>query len=71
MVDLERIPDELSAAGVGAELALRAEPLDDRAPHVLVASLDDVIRLNEEAGRPKDLAVLPLLRAVRAEVESG
>jgi len=32
---------------------------------VRVASLDDVIRSKQAAGRPKDLAVLPALRALQ------
>ena len=37
---------------------------------VLVASLDDVIRSKETADRPKDRATLPLLRALRDEINN-
>jgi hypothetical protein len=39
---------------------------------VLVAALEDVIRLKEAAGRPKDIHVLPILyRFAREKHESG
>lgn len=38
---------------------------------VRVLSLEMVIRLKEEAGRPKDLGVLPVLRATLEELEQG
>ncbi len=62
--------DLLGSAGAGreyAELSMHADPLDATTPTVLVAALDDIIRLKEEAGRPKDLAILPLLRSIRDE----
>jgi hypothetical protein len=37
--------------------------------HVRVASLDDIIRSKEAAGRAKDHATLPLLRALREEID--
>lgn len=36
---------------------------------VNVASLDDIIRSKETADRPKDHATLPILRALRQEIE--
>lgn len=38
---------------------------------VPVASLDDVIRSKRAADRPKDRAVLPVLEALRDEIERG
>jgi hypothetical protein len=35
---------------------------------VSVASLDDIIRSKRTAGRPRDLAVLPVLEALRDEL---
>ncbi len=63
--------DLLGTAGAGRgydDVAVGAEPLDDATPSILVASLDMVITLKEEAGREKDLAMLPLLRSVRAQL---
>jgi hypothetical protein len=37
--------------------------------HVRVASLDDIIRSKAAAGRAKDHATLPLLRALREEID--
>jgi hypothetical protein len=36
---------------------------------ILVASLDDIIRSKEAADRAKDHATLPLLHALRDEIE--
>lgn len=38
---------------------------------VSVAALDDIIRSKEAAARPKDHAMLPILRALRDELEGG
>ncbi|MDE0804185.1 MAG: hypothetical protein OSA99_12785 [Acidimicrobiales bacterium] len=38
---------------------------------VRVASLDDIIRSKETADRPKDHVTLPILRALREEIERG
>lgn len=38
---------------------------------VRVAALDDIIRSKETADRPKDHATLPILRALREEIERG
>ena len=56
-----------TAAGVGGyeEFAERATRVDISGVEVLVASLDDVIASKEAAGRPKDLARLARLRALR------
>jgi len=45
-----------------AELVHNAVPVTIKEHVVLVASLEDVIRSKEAAGRPRDLAALPLLR---------
>lgn len=63
--------DLLGTAGAGRgydDVAIGAEPLDDATPTILVASLDMIITLKEEAGREKDVAVLPLLRSVRSQL---
>ena len=56
------------AVGVGDYSVVRASavevPIDGRS--VSVASLDDVIRSKEAAGRPKDLRRIPSLREFRA-----
>jgi hypothetical protein len=49
-------------------LARRAEIFDIAGVRVTVAALDDIIRSKEEAGRPKDHATLPVLRALREEI---
>lgn len=38
---------------------------------ILVASLDDLIRLKRAAGRPKDLVEIEILGALREEIERG
>lgn len=38
---------------------------------VRVAALDDIIRSKEAAGRPKDHATLPILRALQEEIARG
>jgi hypothetical protein len=51
------------------ELAAHAERLEV-APGVIapIASLEDVVRSKEAAGRPKDIAALPTLRTLLAEL---
>jgi hypothetical protein len=51
---------------IGDALTLTLEDFTFR-----VASLERIIVSKEQAGRPKDLAVLPVLRATLAEVERG
>jgi hypothetical protein len=60
-------------AGVGGfdELADRAIPFDVDGLTVLVASIDDLIRMKRAAGRPKDLIEIEVLGAVQAEIEGG
>jgi hypothetical protein len=51
------------------DLVLRARPLEiagNLAPPI--AALEDVIRSKEAANRPKDVAVLPILRTLLAEI---
>ena len=50
------------------DLAERAVAFDIGGTPVLVASLDDVIHSKRTAGRPKDLATLPVLEALRDEL---
>jgi hypothetical protein len=38
---------------------------------VLVASIDDLIRMKRAAGRPKDLVEVEILGALRAEIDAG
>lgn len=59
-------------AGVGGfdDLAERAEVFDLDGLEVLVASIDDLMRMKRAAGRPKDLIELEVLGAVRDEIES-
>ena len=53
------------------DLVTNSELLIVGAVEVSVASLDDVIRSKEAAGRPKDLRVLPALRAVAERLRSA
>jgi hypothetical protein len=53
------------------DLAERAVAFDIGDTRVLVASLDDVIHSKRTAGRPKDLAILPVLEALRDELDGG
>jgi len=59
----------LRAVGGFDDLAGRSEPVEVGDVTVVVAALDDVIRSKEAARRPKDLAQLPALRALRNELE--
>lgn len=47
----------------------RAVRYDIAGIQVMVAALDDIIRSKEAAGRDKDEATLPILRALREEIE--
>ena len=60
-------------AGTGGfdELARTARSVDLGGLTVLVASLDDLIRMKRAAGRPKDLVELEILGALREELETG
>ncbi len=57
-------------AGTGGfdELARTAQSMDLDGLTVLVASLDDLIRMKRAAGRPKDLVELEILGALRDEL---
>ncbi|HEX7671675.1 MAG TPA: hypothetical protein VF395_18910 [Polyangiaceae bacterium] len=53
------------------DLVVRARPLEiaeNLAPPI--AALEDVIRSKEAANRPKDVAVLPTLRTLLAEIRN-
>jgi len=60
-----------SPAGIEdyAELSGRAVSFDLDGTPVMVASLDDVIGSKEAADRPRDRAALPVLYALREEIE--
>jgi hypothetical protein len=60
-------------AGVGGfnELADGAVPFDVDGLTVLVASIDDLIRMKRAAGRPQDLIAVEWLSAVRDELDAG
>jgi hypothetical protein len=53
-----------------AALRSRAVSLDLDGSPLLVASLDDIIRSKRAAGRPRDVAVLPVLEATREEARA-
>ena len=53
------------------ELGERATPFDIDGITVLVASIDDLIRMKRAAGRAKDLIEVEVLSAVRDEIEGG
>lgn len=52
-----------------ADLALTADPTDLDGLTVLVASIDDLIRMKRAAGRPKDLVEVEVLGALRDELD--
>jgi hypothetical protein len=52
-----------------ADLAERAVSIDMDGVEVLVASVDDLIRMKQAAGRPKDLIEVEVLGALRDELE--
>ena len=52
-----------------SDLARSATPVKIKDHTVTVASLEDVIRSKQAAGRPKDLAALPLLRQLLAQIK--
>jgi hypothetical protein len=58
------------AGSTGYEgLAAGADLIDFDGIRVMVASIDDLIRMKRASGRPKDLAELEILGALRAEIE--
>jgi hypothetical protein len=63
---------DISYVPIGTEgyddLAERAVEFDIGGVRVRVASLDDIIHSKRTAGRPKDLATLPVLEALRDEL---
>ena len=64
-LDISFVP---TGTGGYDDLAERAVGFDIGTTRVLVASLDDVIHSKRTAGRPKDLATLPVLEALRDEL---
>lgn len=59
-------------AGTGGydELARTAVETDLDGIHVLVADIDDLIRMKRAAGRPKDLVEVEVLGALREELDA-
>lgn len=53
------------------QLAVNATTVDLDGLSVRVAHVDDLIRMKRAAGRPKDLAALPHLQALRDELDAG
>jgi hypothetical protein len=68
--DLDILGTPAGVAGFD-ELARRAVTFDIDGLTVLVASIDDLIRMKRAAGRPKDLIEVEVLAAVRDEIEGG
>jgi sugar phosphate isomerase/epimerase len=64
-LDISFVP---TGTGGYNDLAERAVAFEIGDTRVLVASLDDVIHSKRTAGRPKDLATLPVLEALRDEL---
>jgi hypothetical protein len=60
-------------SGIGGyhELAANAERIAAFDETLLVASLDDLIRMKRAAGRPRDRAELEILGALRDEIDRG
>ena len=54
-----------------ADLARTATRTDLGGTEVLVASVDDLIRMKRAAGRPKDLIEVEVLGAMRDEIDRG
>lgn len=53
------------------DLAANAEQFEAFGVRFFVASLDDIIRSKEAAGRPRDLGDVALLHALKARIESN
>jgi hypothetical protein len=53
------------------DLARTAQPTDLNGLTVLVAHIDDLMRMKRAAGRPKDLIELEVLGALRDELDRG
>lgn len=62
---------ELRAVGGYDRLVTTAEQIEVAGVAVYVAALDDIIASKEAAERPKDLAQLPALYALRDEIGGG
>jgi hypothetical protein len=57
-----------SGTGGYADLVRNSVPIEIKGHVVSVAALEDVIRSKEAAGRPKDLAALPVLRQLLEQI---
>ncbi len=71
--DLGAIDLLATPAGTGgyADLARTAEVLELFGHEVLVASIEDLIRMKRAAGRPKDLLAVEELAALRDEIDGA
>lgn len=67
-LDVAANPDGIDDLDALAERAVEFEITGQR---VRVAALADIIRSKEAAGRPKDNATLPILRALEEEIARG
>jgi predicted nucleotidyltransferase len=61
-IPIDILLDRIAGGLTFESLKLRAVRMDVGAHTAVVATLEDVIRSKEAAGRPKDLAMLPILR---------
>ncbi|HEX9775500.1 MAG TPA: helix-turn-helix transcriptional regulator [Actinomycetota bacterium] len=68
--DLDCLGDVAGVEGY-AELARSAVEADIGGTRVLVASLEDIIRMKRAAGRPKDLRMIEELGALQEEIDRG
>jgi hypothetical protein len=53
------------------DLVRTADLIDLDGLRILVAGIDDLMRMKRAAGRPKDLIELEVLAALRAEIDAG
>jgi hypothetical protein len=68
--DLDVLGTPAGTAGY-EDLAGSAKPTELDGLTVLVAGIDDLIRMKRAAGRPKDLVEVEILGALRAEIDAG
>lgn len=68
--DLDVLGTPAGTAGY-LDLVRTAEPTDLDGVRVVIASIDDLIRMKRAAGRPKDLVELEILGALRAEIDEA
>jgi hypothetical protein len=68
VLDILAYPSGVQGYG---ELERTAVPMDLDGLTVRVASIDDLIRMKQAAGRPKDLIEVEVLGALRDEIDAG